>query len=92
MHFTRLALAMMTGLTLAAAAPAEQNASAALGCPNGWNICGTCNGSSCKAGAPVSPELAVKEKAVAMEYFAVAAEGLALRPALSKSTRQRKAF
>lgn len=34
----------------------------------------------------------VKEKAVAMEYFAVAAEGLALRPALSKSTRQRKAF
>ncbi|PLB41591.1 uncharacterized protein BDW47DRAFT_122633 [Aspergillus candidus] len=49
MQFTNIILALMA-TTVAVAAPAagENTLARRVDCPNGWSVCGECNGTSCK--------------------------------------------
>ncbi|PLB34850.1 uncharacterized protein BDW47DRAFT_111370 [Aspergillus candidus] len=51
MQLTKTLLTVMAAAFLVAAAPASTSGEQALqarGCPNNWNVCGTCNGGDCK--------------------------------------------
>ncbi|OQD78447.1 hypothetical protein PENDEC_c001G05780 [Penicillium decumbens] len=51
MHFSGLMFVLVASTSIVIAAPTDNNSAVSeWTCPNGWTLCGTCNGTSCKIG------------------------------------------